>query len=365
MMQSKNTVNSMSRRAAMLSIAGTAGILMTGYGNAAAYIGGTSRSFLSATPGTTLVTYRGHAATVISVVWSPDSQLVASSDQNGSIQVWNAATGKRKFVCKNSPSGQTLLSWSSNGQYIAGANGGSVFVWNATHGSLMTHYTAQSAGITALAFSPDSQRIATSSYDRTVQIWQATTGALLLTYNGQNVASGAPVVSLSWSPDGTQIVSSSSLRGGSGEVTNSVKIWDTTTGNDVFVYDATNSSNVVAWAPSGSLIASEKYVASDDTVQLWSPTNGQGSSLSINDPYVGVQKISWSPSSKYVALALGSYQALVPTSRVEVRSATGTSFMLDYTGHQPNVRDVAWSPDGTRIASSSDDKTVQIWQAPQ
>jgi WD40 repeat protein len=37
--------------------------------------------------------------------------------------------------------------------------------------------------------------------------------------------------------------------------------------------------------------------------------------------------------------------------------------MYTYTGHASAVTAVAWSPDGTRIASGSWDKTVQIWQA--
>jgi WD40 repeat protein len=36
---------------------------------------------------------------------------------------------------------------------------------------------------------------------------------------------------------------------------------------------------------------------------------------------------------------------------------------LTYRGHRGAVNAVAWSPDGKRIASGSDDATVQVWVA--
>jgi eukaryotic-like serine/threonine-protein kinase len=57
--------------------------------------------------------------------------------------------------------------------------------------------------VTSVAWSPDSTRIASGSLDDTVQVWDATTGTLKLTYRGHL----NNVNSVAWSPDGTRIAS--------------------------------------------------------------------------------------------------------------------------------------------------------------
>jgi WD40 repeat protein len=42
--------------------------------------------------------------------------------------------------------------------------------------------------------------------------------------------------------------------------------------------------------------------------------------------------------------------------------ATGHTSVV-YRGHRGWVDAIDWSPDGTRIASGSDDHTVQVWRA--
>ena len=66
----------------------------------------------------------------------------------------------------------------------------------------------------------------------------------------------------------------------------------------------------------------------------------------------------------------GSLTTSSLASRTSIGSPTTPSptslktALYTYRGHSAKVIGVPWSPDGTRIASGSSDKTVQVWQAP-
>ncbi len=47
----------------------------------------------------------------------------------------------------------------------------------------------------------------------------------------------------------------------------------------------------------------------------------------------------------------------------DVHQPTGCTLRHTLTGHTKAVGEVVWSPDGTRLASASDDTTVRIWRA--
>jgi WD40 repeat protein len=48
---------------------------------------------------------------------------------------------------------------------------------------------------------------------------------------------------------------------------------------------------------------------------------------------------------------------------VQVWDATTGDTLFTYRGHSLEVNAVAWSPDGSRVASGGNDHAVQVWQA--
>jgi len=203
-------------------------------------------------------------------------------------------------------------------------------------------YRLTSQAVTAVAWSPHGGRIASASFDDTVQVWDASNGGYLLIYRGHS----APVSAVAWSPDGRRIASASA--------DHTVQVWDADDGNSLYSYRGhTDSVTAVAWSLDGKRIASGSW---DRTVQVWDATQGV-----ILFTYRGhtdsVTAVAWSPHGNRIASASLDHT-------VQVRNAEDGGYIFTYHGHTAAVAAVMWSPDGRWIASGSDDATVQVWEAP-
>lgn len=235
---------------------------------------------------------------------------------------------------------------------VAVAAGGGGIYWfesrRPAEGTLLNTYKGHSNQMTSVAWSPDSKRIASASWDDTVQVWDALNGAAPYTY-GNNFTI---VCSVAWSPDGKRIASANAI--------NTVQVWNATDGSSPYTYKGHSAQvNAVAWSPDGKRIAS---ASQDKTVQVWNAIDGS-SPFSYKNHTDQVAGVAWSPDGKRIASASWD-------GTVQVWNATDGSAPYVYKGHidpttkiAATVTSVAWSPDGTRIASSSEDGTVQVWNA--
>jgi WD40 repeat protein len=90
-------------------------------------------------------------------------------------------------------------------------------------------------------------------------------------------------------------------------------------------------------------------------VRIWAVNSGNHSPLIIYHGHTaGVQAVAWSPDGNRIVSGSND-------KTVQVWDAlTGTQVAL-YRGHTNFVNTVAWSPDGKTIVSGSADGTVRVW----
>src|SRR2546421_1666484 len=125
----------------------------------------------------TLLTYHGHSDRLLALAWSPDthdSQLIASSSLDETVQLWKALTGDNVLTYRGNSLQAQAITWSPDGKFIASTSGllsETVHIWDTPTGhSSPKHatYAGHAESIQALAWSPDGKLIASASDDATV-----------------------------------------------------------------------------------------------------------------------------------------------------------------------------------------------------
>ena len=151
------------------------------------------------------------------------------------------------------------------------------------------------------------------------------------------------VLSVSFSPDGKTLAS------GSGDKT--IKLWDITTGKEIRTLQGHSSSVAsVSFSPDGKTLASGSY---NNIIKLWDITTGM-EIPTLRGHSEGFWSVSFSPDGK--TLASGNDDKTIKLWDI----ITGTEIRT-LQGHSSAVLSVSFSPDGKTLASGSDDNTIKLW----
>ncbi|KAF7587085.1 hypothetical protein BBP40_007724 [Aspergillus hancockii] len=231
-------------------------------------------------------TLDGHSGWVLSVVFSPDGQMVASGSQDRTIKLWDTRTGEEVRTLKGHSNTVWSVAFSPNGQIVAsGSHDRTIKLWDARTGEEVCTLEGHSNTVWSVAFSPDGQMVASGSGDRTIKLWDARTGEEVRTLEGHS----SLVSSVAFSPDGQIVASGSHDR--------TIKLWDARSGKEVRTLKG-HSDWVwsVAFSPDGQIVAS----GSDDrTIKLWDTRTGE-EVCTLEGHSNTVRSVAFSPDGQMV-----------------------------------------------------------------
>jgi WD40 repeat protein/tRNA A-37 threonylcarbamoyl transferase component Bud32 len=377
----------------------------------------------NAVTGAAGILYTGHCGGPVgAIAWDGDGKQLATASADQTVKVWDPSTGAEVFSF-HGHSGPVYAVWWSAGKQrgisLAHDNRGmgEIKGWDAGSGAetlrLVGALPDWTRATSVVAVSGDGKRLATIGFGKTRQtgppdfgphdfenpkVWDPVTGAAV--FEVKDFAASA----LSLSHDGTRLAA---IGVSYKDQSLSIRAWDLASAREVYQVEGKKlSENVFLWNPgvlalsgngkrlavsleggtlaihdetSGKLTLfkknpgyerrlawspdGERLVATDNKgVTVWDATGKERATIRHNMDTRNAA-LRWAPDSKHLAVAVPDRSPAGDAKHtIEIWDAgTGQQVRVFQDTHADRISDLAWSPDGKRLASASHDQTARVW----
>jgi class 3 adenylate cyclase/GTPase SAR1 family protein len=212
-------------------------------------------------------------------------------------------------------------------------------LWDLESGQCRATFPSHSYDINDLAITPDGTTAISASDDHMIKVWNLTTGQCRATFEGHIELIGRVAITL----DGKKVISSSN--------DSTLKVWDLSTGLSLATFRG-HSQRVldVAITPDGKTIVSG---SGDKTLKVWDSTTGQ-CRATLRGHTGWVHGVAITPDGKKIISGSSD-------STLRVWDLASSQCLATFEGHTNTILDVAIAPDGKTVVSGSSDKTLKVW----
>ncbi|KAL6716182.1 ribosome assembly [Lecanora helva] len=312
--------------------------LLTGSGD------GTARLWDTDT-GTPIRTLKGHTSWVLVVSWSPDDSTIATGSMDNTVRLWVPKTGGAQGPpLKGHTKWVTSLAWEpyhlqapNRPRLASSSKDSTVRIWDVVSKRIETVLSGHKSSVSCVRWG-GTGRIYTASHDKTVKVWDAAKGTMIHTLSSH--AHWVNHLALS-----TDFV----LRTAYHDHTNDIPPTPESKlqkAKDRFHNAATINNQII-----------ERLVtASDDyTMYLWEPSTTQKPLSRLHGHQKPINHVSFSPSAHLIASCGWD-------NHVKLWSARDGAFIVSLRGHVGPVYMACWSADSRFLVSASKDTTIKVWE---
>jgi WD40 repeat protein len=292
-----------------------------------------------AVAGKLLQTLTGHLDWVWSIALSSDGRTLFSTGEDRTIRVWDLPTGGCQMIFHAHQDRIWTISLTPDGQHlISGSEDRTIKIWDLQRRKCVKTIKGYGNWIKAIVFVPNRDWLASCHRDCTIRLWSVRDRSCIHTLCGHTGA----VLKIAISPDGNYLASSSLDR--------TIRIWDLQSLTCLHTIETqVEGSCTLVFSPDGNQLISGNY---DGALQLWDVATGKLNRVFSGHP------------NRIQSVAVCQVNDLIATAcEQQIRIwdlHTGACLQTIFAHHLP-VMSLAYSPDGSYLASGSMDKTAKIW----
>ncbi len=296
-------------------------------------------------------TLAGHTDWVRTVALTPDGRYVVSGGQDETVRVWRLADRTLVRTIYGHEGTVRHVAVTPDGRRIVSCGEDSTIrVWLFADGTPADTMRGHTGMVRCLATTTDGQYVVSASIDSTVRIWDLSDGKLVRTMSGHQGAVTSVVVT----PDGEQLVSASGSTAHGGDST--IRVWRLADGvlERTIPIPAKPNPASICVSPNGQHV----LAACGDSITILELATGRAARAI---PVDMSQNVAVDPNGAYVASVgystLNAWRYTDGFLLWDSRDAEGS--------HGEPVTDLAVTPDGRYVLSSSEDETTKMWQLPR
>ncbi|MER8573628.1 hypothetical protein [Mesorhizobium sp. M1374] len=311
----------------------------------------------------------GHSAQVTDLAFTPDGEDIVSASNDKTIRIWDWQSGAtlrtirgylgngsdgKIFAVSISPDGKTIAA----GGYFGASLGdkppyGDIRLFDFATGKIRAVLKAADYATYDLAFSPDGKTLAAGGADGVVYLWRLDDkSAIGWTLDKKLDADSWHIDKLAFAAGGTRLAATTTDNG--------IRLWDVVKGEEIALPDEAEplrDISVIALAVSqdGSLFATG---SKDGQVQLWRAADGTlARAMPTQDFLIG--SLTFAKDARLIASC--GYRCADMHRSIVWNTDTGEK-TLDYTGHDGTVHASTASAGGALVATAGGTRNaIEVW----